>query len=258
MSQLNERVAIITGAGRGIGRAIARSYATEGAKVVIAEVNNESGENAAQEIREQGGKALYVPVDMSNLSSINSMITRSTAQFGQIDILVNNAGVTSHLGFFDVTEKDWDRMHNINAKGLFFCMQSVAKVMREQGHGRIVNIASIAGKGFRATSNISYAGSKGAVIAMTRLAAVALGKFNINVNAVCPGVTRTELFEEIMNERLEKTGLTEEQAFTLDDILIKRLNESDDIAQLAVFLASDKARNVTGQSWNVDGGLVFD
>ena len=139
-------------------------------------------------------------------------------------------------------------------------MQAVARVMREQRSGKIVNIASIAGKGFRGTSNIAYAGTKGSVIAMTRIAASQLARYDINVNAICPGATRTDLYQQVMGELIERQGISEEDARKRLDVSIplRRSNEPEDIANLAVWLASDQARNVTGQSWNVDGGLVWD
>ena len=132
--------------------------------------------------------------------------------------------------------------------------------MRAGDGGRIVNIASIAGKGYPATSNIAYAGSKGAVIAMTRIAAHALGRYGINVNAICPGVTRTDLYYQVVRERAEASGRLESEVIAAMDasIPVGRSNEPEDIAALAVFLASEEARNVTGQSWNVDGGLTWD
>jgi NAD(P)-dependent dehydrogenase (short-subunit alcohol dehydrogenase family) len=121
---------------------------------------------------------------------------------------MNNAGVTRKLDFFEVTEADWDWIHSVNAKGVFFCMQAVAREMVKNKYGKIINIASIAGKGFRGTSNISYAGSKGAVIAMTRIGASQLARYNINVNSICPGATRTELYNQIMGEIVKRENIT--------------------------------------------------
>jgi NAD(P)-dependent dehydrogenase (short-subunit alcohol dehydrogenase family) len=197
---------------------------------------------------------------MGKVADINAMVAKGIETFGQIDIVVNNAGVTKSLGFFDVTEADWDWMHSVNAKGVFFCMQAVAREMVKRNQGRIINIASIAGKGFRGTSNISYAGSKGAVIAMTRIGASQLAKYNINVNAICPGATRTTLYDRIMKQITEREGLTDAQVIERMDasIPLRRSNTPDDIANMAAFLASDEARNITGQSFNVDGGLMWD
>ena len=197
---------------------------------------------------------------MGRLADIKAMVAKAVDTFGQIDILVNNAGVTRSLGFFDVTEEDWDWIHAVNAKGVFFCMQEVAREMAKRNEGRIVNIASIAGKGFRGTSNISYAGSKGAVIAMTRIGASQLAKHNINVNAICPGATRTSLYDRVMEQLTEREGISEAEAIARMDasIPLKRSNTPDDIANMAAFLASDEAHNITGQSFNVDGGLMWD
>lgn len=260
MKRLDQQVAIVTGAGRGIGKAVASHYAREGAKVVIGELDEKLGKKLAQELAETGAEALFIKTDVSQVGDIEALTSATTKHFGSIDILVNNAAVTKSLGFFDVSEADWDWIHGVSSRGLFFCMQSVARVMKAQGHGRIVNIASIAGKGYPSTSNIAYAGAKGAVIAMTRIAASTLAPDNINVNAICPGVTRTELYYEVVKGKIKTLGKSEAEIIELFDgtIPIKRSNEPEDIADLAVFLASKEARNVTGQSWNVDGGLVCD
>ena len=255
--RLENKVAIVTGAGRGMGNAITRRFADEGAQVVIAEVDETS---AYQTLEQIGRRGILVMTDMSSVAAINALVDKTLAQYGRVDILVNNAGVTKSLGFFDVTEADWDWMHAINARGLFFCMQRVARAMVEQRAGKIVNIASIAGKGFRGTSNIAYAGSKGAVIAMTRIGAAQLARHNINVNAICPGATRTHMYETIQNEVIAKRGITVEEAQRRMDaqIPLGRSNSPADIANMACFLASAEADNITGQSFNVDGGLMWD
>ncbi|MEE9282389.1 MAG: 3-oxoacyl-ACP reductase family protein [Myxococcota bacterium] len=257
---LENRIALVTGAGAGMGKAIALRYAAEGASVVIAEIAPEGGKQVASEIAELGRRALLLETDVASLAQIDALIEQTVEAFGRIDVLVNNAGVTRSLGFFDVTEADWDRIHSVNAKGLFFCMQAAARQMQKQGSGRIINIASIAGKGYRGTSNIAYAGSKGAVIAMTRVGASQLARYDITVNAICPGVTRTSLFDGLMREVTQSGGISEQDfiARVEASIPLRRSNTPDDIAELALFLASDAARNVTGQSWNVDGGLIYD
>ncbi|HXG19572.1 MAG TPA: glucose 1-dehydrogenase [Methylomirabilota bacterium] len=257
---LKDKIAIVTGAGAGMGKAIALRYAKEGAHVVVAEINEAKGQQTAAEVSAHDRRGLFLKTDVSKLSDINALVAKTVETFGRIDILMNNAGVTRKLDFFEVTEADWDWIHAVNAKGLFFCMQAAAREMAKNKYGKIINIASIAGKGFRGTSNIAYAGSKGAVIAMTRIGASQLAKYNINVNSICPGATRTELYDQIMKEIVQRENISEEQAIARMDasIPLRRSNTGDDIANMAAFLASEEARNITGQSFNVDGGLMWD
>src|SRR5215467_11621141 len=188
------------------------------------------------------------------------MVREALAQFGQIDILLNNAGVTRRADIMEITEADWDCIHRVNAKGVFFCLQRVAQEMITRRSGRVINIASIAGKGYAGASNVAYAASKGAVIAMTKLAALQLGKHNINVNSICPGVTRTALSDANLRVRAEQEGVTFEvmERKRAEAIPLQRANDPEDIAAMVVFLASPGARNITGQCYNVDGGLIPD
>ncbi|MEZ5816408.1 MAG: glucose 1-dehydrogenase [Hyphomicrobiaceae bacterium] len=257
---LNDKIAIVTGAGQGIGSATAMALAEAGATVVAADIDGKLAEAAANAIQAHQRKAMALTVDVGDVESIQSMVDRTMAAYGRIDILVNNAGVTRRADIMDITEADWDRIHRVNAKGVFFCLQTVARVMIKQGGGRIINIASIAGKGYAGTSNAAYAASKGAVISMTKTAAQQLGKYDINVNSVCPGVTRTALSEANLRVRAQQEGLSIEamDAKRLEVIPIRRANDPADIAAMVVFLASPGARNITGQSYNVDGGIVPD
>ncbi len=260
MVQLDEKVAVVTGAGRGMGRAISLGLAGEGANIVAADIDAAAAEDTSIEVRNLGRDCLAVHTDVGDVSQIDRMISDAKDRFGRIDIIVNNAGVTRYLYVMDVEEADWDRIHRVNAKGVFFCMQHAAREMIEQGDGgRIINIASIAGKGYSGTSNAAYAASKGAVISMTMIAAHQLGQHDINVNAICPGSTITEMSRATMVGRAESAGVSiEELERTRDErIPIGRSNEPEDIAAMAVFLAGPGARNITGQAFNVDGGLVM-
>ena len=166
----------------------------KGANIVAADIDAATVEDTSIEVRNLGRDCLAVHTDVGDMVQIDRMISHAKDRFGKIDIIVNNAGVTRYLYIMDVEESDWDRIHRVNAKGVFFSMQRAAREMIEQGNGgRIINIASIAGKGYSGTSNAAYAASKGAVISMTMIAAHQLGQYDINVNAICPGSTITEM-----------------------------------------------------------------
>jgi len=258
MGALDGRIALVTGVAAGMGTGIATAYVDAGATVVGVDIDEPGGRTVMEGL---GPRASFVVGDVSRVSECEGLVDHVVASRGGLDVLVNNAGVTKSLGFFDVSEADWDRIYSVNARGLFFLMQAAAQSMRDRGEGgRIVNIASIAGKGYRGTSNVAYAGTKGAVIAMTRITASQLARYDINVNAICPGVTRTALFDQVIDGLVDRLGGTREEAEAraVRSIPLRRANDPTDIASLAVYLASDAARNVTGQSWNVDGGLHWD
>ena len=258
--ELDDKIAVVTGAGRGIGRAISLELAGAGAHIAVSDINADSVEETAVAVKALGRESLAVPADMGSTGDIDRMIAQAKETFGRIDIMVNNAGVTRYIDLMDVEEEDWNRIHRVNAKGVFFGMQRAAREMIEQGDGgRIINMASIAGKGYAASSNAAYAASKGAVLAMTMLAAHQLGPHNINVNAICPGVTLTPMGVETMAQRADSLGVSVgelEQALG-SRIPIGRANEPEDIAAVARFLSGPGSRNITGQALNVDGGLVM-
>ena len=258
MPLLQDKIALVTGAGTGIGKAIALGMAKEGAAVAAADIDFPAVQRTVEAMAAHSNRALAIEADCGDVASIEQMIAKTVAEFGRLDIIVNNAGVTRYAYIMDLTEADWDRIHRVNAKGVFFCLQRAAAEMMKTGGGRIINIASIAGRGHAGSSNVAYAASKGAVMAMTMLAAHQLGPHNINVNAICPGMTMTELGERNAVGRAAARGITvaELQAEQVKGIPIGRPNTPDDIAAMAVFLASDGARNITGQAYNVDGGLV--
>ena len=284
MPILEDKVVLVTGAGAGIGRATALAMGEAGANVAAADIDPVSAQRTADQIASNMRRALAIETDCGDVASIDAMVVRTIAEFGRLDVIVNNAGVTRYAQIMDLTEADWDRIHRVNAKGVFFCLQRAAREMIRQyqvdgSGGRIINIASISGRGYPGASNAAYAASKGAVISLTWMAAQQLGRHNINVNAICPGVTRTELGARNAVTRAAERGLTVEalqaeqeagirdqgahgltvaemQAQQETGIPIGRANQPEDIAAMAVFLASPGARNITGQAYNVDGGLV--
>ncbi len=211
VKRLADKVAIVTGAGRGMGQAISLRLAQEGAHVVAAEIDAAAAHETAAAVEALGTRSLPVPADLGAVEDIETLVTRAVETFGRVDILVNNAGVTRAIDLFDITPDDWDWMHRVNAKGVFFCLQRVAREMVKQESGKIVNIASIAGKGYRYTSNIAYAASKGAVVIMTQVAAQQLARHNINVNAICPGGTQTEMLRGIQRDRSAQRGVSIEE-----------------------------------------------
>jgi NAD(P)-dependent dehydrogenase (short-subunit alcohol dehydrogenase family) len=255
-----DRVAIVTGAGNGIGRAIAVALARDGAHVAAVDIDPVAAEATAGAVVACGRRGLALSADVGDVAAIDKMVRSVVETLGSPGILVNNAGVTRRAGIMDLTEADWDRIMRVNGKGVFFCLQRVAREMIPRRSGTIVNIASIAGKGFAGASNAIYAASKGAVLGLTRLAAVQLAPHNINVNAICPGTTVTALSDANLRDRAREQGVSVEEMTRRRTAAIPlgRPNDPEDVAALAVFLASAGARNITGQSVNVDGGIIFD
>ena len=254
------KVAVVTGAGSGIGRAIAIRLGQEGADVAVADLNTDSAEDTAEEIRKLGRRALAVFVDLSQVALIQSMIDRVAQEFDRIDILVNNAGVIQVKPFLDVTEDEWDRVIDVNLKGTFFCLQAAAKRMVAQGEGgRIINMSSISGRGGRADSS-AYAASKMAIISITQSAALALATDNILVNAISPGIVSTPMWDQIDEERARLFGYKPgtARAKLVEQVPLKRVSEPEEVAAAAAFLASPDASIITGQTINVDGGMEMD
>lgn len=259
MQGLSNKVALVTGGGRGIGRAMCFRLAQEGADVIAADIDANLAEETAAQIAELGRRSLALPIDVTRRADIDRMVQRSVANMGRIDILMNNAGVLRFQDIFDITEADWDFICDVNLKGAFFVMQTVARQMVSQGDGgKIVNTGSISGKQPE-PHFVHYGVSKAGVISMTRSAAVALGRHHINVNAVCPGSTVTDMHMTVTHALAERQNISVEEMVQQREASLStgRRNQPEDIAAMAVFLASPDADNITGQAYNVDGGMVM-
>lgn len=289
MERFKGQVAIVTGSGQGIGKGIAQRLAREGATVVIADYNPESAAAVANEIESKKGQALAYPIDISDISAVQKMVTDVVAKFGHINILVNNAGIVQTKPMMDLSGKDWDRIIAVNQRGSFFCLQTVAAQMIRQvpeairqmaekpadimniepiekaneatpvtrvNYGKIINLSSIAGRRGRPLST-HYAASKAAIISITQSAALALAPFKITVNAICPGIVPTPMWDQIDKERGELFGAKPGEAANafVNIVPLKRAATAEDIAGAVAFFCSDDSDYITGQALNVDGGF---
>lgn len=245
---LTDRVAIVTGSGQGIGKAIALCFADFGANLVIAERVAETRETTAAEIRAKGRKALAVDVDVRETEQVASMVKQTLAEFGRIDILVNNVGGEYKSPFLEYSEKGWDAIVRANLKSNFLCTQAVGRVMVEQKKGCIINIASVAAL-TPIQSSSPYSASKAGVISLTEYLSVEWGKYNIRVNAIAPGYITTPGVAEIYRTQPEASEKR------LKDVPLGRLGQPEDVATAALFLASDAADYISGTTLIVDGAL---
>jgi glucose 1-dehydrogenase len=248
--KLHNKIAIITGATKGIGRACADEFAREGAKVVLAGRTQSLGEAAAAEIRAAGADALFVPCDVSQKAQIDALVQTTVAHYGRIDIVVNNAGVNHSAKFFDTTEEDWDWVMSVDLKGTFLLSQAAARVMVEQGiPGAIVNLSSVMAV-LALADQVPYCAAKGGVNQLTKAMALALADYGIRVNAIGPGPVMTELMQRVVHN-------PEKEAELMSRLPIGRIAECREIARVAVFLASDDASYFTGQCLYPDGGRMI-
>jgi len=244
---LTDKVAIVTGASRGIGEAIAKQLSSCGAKIILIARNSDQLVAVKETIISNGGIAESIAGDVSNLNSISEIVTNTIDKWGRIDILVNNAGIARDNIIIRMKEDDWDSVMNINLKGCFNGIKSVARPMIKNKAGRIINITSVIGQiGNAGQSN--YAASKAGIMGLTKSMAKELGSRNITVNAVAPGYITTDMTNELNDEVKEQLK---------SSIPLGRLGTPDDVANLVCFLASDEAGYITGQTFNVDGGMVM-
>lgn len=245
--KLEGKVAIVTGAGQGIGRAIALRFAVEGADVVIPDINLDGAESVAREVAVLGRKAFVKQVDVAVSEQVNALVEETIDRFGKVDILVNNAGISVIRPFYEQSDEEWDRVLKVHLYGCFYCSRAVAKHMIERKEGHIVNLASIAGF-VGSVGRGAYGAAKGGIITLTKIMAVELARYNINVNAIAPGPIGTQLLRSHFDEAQLKEYC--------QDIPFKRLGESAEIADAALFLCSPDSSYITGHILAVDGGFL--
>lgn len=252
MKRLSGKVVIITGAGRGIGRRAALLFASEGAKLLLVDINAEAGESVAEEVLSEGGEAVFIKTDLTNAADVEAMVAAALERYGHIDVLYNNAGINHYGKLADTEESDWDKVMAVNVKSVYLTCKYVIPVMAAQNKGSIVNTGSTASLvGLKSLA--VYTASKGAVLQLTRNMALDYAKDGIRVNALCPGVTATEMPQQVIDDDPDPQAARERF-----DRVIPRGSMADpvEIANTALFLASDEASYITGAAIPVDGGYT--
>jgi NAD(P)-dependent dehydrogenase (short-subunit alcohol dehydrogenase family) len=245
--RLEGKVAVVTGGAKGIGEAYSLGLAEEGARVVVADVDPKAGEAVVGQIQKSGAAAQFARTDVSNQAEVQRMVRATVERFGRLDILVNNAGILFTAPVEETTEEMWDKLLAVNVKGLFFCAQEAAKEMKKQKSGKIINISSIAAIGGQA-GLCAYSSTKGAVLPITRVFALELAKYNIQVNAILPGTTDTGMAKAAMADPEWTRQITE-------GIPMKRLGRTKDLLGAVLYFASSDSDYCTGQTLIVDGGF---
>lgn len=247
--KLKDRVAIVTGGARGIGKTIAFTFIREAAKVALVDVDRGILETAKNEIKKTGGEVIIIPCDITKSVEVKAMVNQVQKAFGRIDILVNNAGIIRRGSIETVTEEDWDQVIDVNLKGTFNCSKAIVETMKQQRYGKIVNVSSIAGKMGDITSAPGYGPSKAGIDALTKTLARQLAQYGINVNAVSPHAIETEMSAQWSEERRREI---------VASIPLGRLGKPEDVAEAVLFLVSDEASFITGEILDVNGGALMD
>ena len=248
--KLKDRIAVVTGAGQGIGRAVCLALAREGAKVVASDLNESNAKMTAEAVQSTyGTETDALKIDVGNIDDIQKLISYVTGKYGRIDILINNAGICPLSVIEDITVDEWDLVMSVNLRSVFFMCQAAAPIMKVQNEGCILNLGSIAGKTGGAAVSPHYAVSKAGVICMTKTFAKALAPFNVRVNALAPGPIDTPMVESFGTQVRENY---------LKSIPLGRLGEAEDVAEAAVFLVSDSAKFITGETMDINGGMFID
>jgi len=245
---LKGKVAVVTGANSGLGKAMATGLAEAGADISLVSRRMPELREAAQDIEKLGRKAIPISADVTSLKSIEEMVNKVLSEFGRIDILVNNAGTTERMPVESFTEEAWDKVMALNLKGAFFCAQAVGKVMIKQGSGKIINTASLLSV-IGVPNAVAYGAAKGGISQITKCMAIEWAKYNINVNAIGPGYFRTPLTKPLQDDPVRSSQI-------LNRIPMQRWGDPDDLKGIVVFLASEASNYVTGQTIYVDGGWL--
>ena len=262
--KLNKKISVVTGAGRGIGRNIAIAFADEGAHLVLVARSKEQLDQVAQEVKKRGRRALPLPCDVSSPEDVQNLAKAVQDEFGRVDILVNNAGVSKRSKFLEYEDETWLEVIRVNLFGVYLCTKALLPMLQQSQNGRIINMASTAGK-LPVPFNTAYSASKHGVLGLTKSLAselALLGYPGLTVNAICPFFVNTEMFtgpQGYVAQMAKMTGMTEKGVFdkAIARNLQQRVLESEEIAALAVYLASEDARGITGQAINICGGRAF-
>jgi 3-oxoacyl-[acyl-carrier protein] reductase len=244
--EFQKKVALITGAGQGMGKAVAFTLGQQGAQIAVNDINANAAESTASELQKSGIQAIAVTADITKKNDVQRMVQQTVDHYGTLHILINNAGILYPTKVIDIPEDEWDRVINVNLKGTFLCSQTVLPTMQKNNWGRIVNFSSTAGKNISTVGGAHYTAAKAGILGFTRHVAKEVAQYNITVNAVCPGLIDTDMVRNTIDP-------DRQQAYA-NSFPISRLGKPEEVADLVAFLCSDKAAYITGASLDINGG----